>query len=150
MSQYIEFFVKSKEDNFTCITSFSRNNDIYQVLMNTVPYGKICKLTHTLIANAIDNLQKTLTKYHQIRLNHQNEIANVCTFNNSVEDKLMAIENIRDNMIDLDEEIADLDEAIKYLQILQSMVDEMYYTPDIGLYCGIEVGSPTVDDIVSF
>ena len=144
MSQYIEFFVKSKED------TFSRNNDIYQVLMNTVPYGKICKLTHTLIANAIDNLQEDSIKYHQIRLNHQNEIANICTFNNSVEDKLIAIENIRDNITDLDEEIAALDEAIKYLQVLQSMIDDMYYTPDVGLYCGIEVGTPTVNDIVSF
>lgn len=150
MGQYIEFFVKSKEDNFTRIVSFSRNNNIYQVLMNTVPYEKICKLTHTLMTNAIEKLQETLTKYRRTKLTYQSEITNICTFNNSVEDKLIAIENITNNMKEIDEDIDILDNDIKYLQIFQSMIDAMYYTPDIGLYCGIEVGIPTVDDIVSF
>ena len=150
MSQYIEFFVKSKEDNFTCIASFSRSNNIYQALANIVPYEKICKLTHTLMANAIEKLQETLVKYRRMNLAYQSEITNICTFNNSVEDKLMAIEDITNNIREIDEDIDTLDNDIKYLQVLQSMIDEMYYTPDIGLYCGIEVSSPTIDDIVSF
>ena len=147
MSQYIEFFVKSKEDNFTCIASFPRSHIIYQTLVNEVPYGKICKLNFSSISRVILSLTEKKVEWRKRKEEYDNMWDRIGTFNNSVQEKLEAMAEFREALLEIKENIDDIDNAINYLKVFQLMVEEMQTDSTIGLYCGIEVGEPTVEDI---
>jgi len=147
MSQYIEFFVKSKEDNFTCIASFPRSHTIYQILVNEVPYGKISKLSSSFISHIIYLLYERKVKCKQAKEEYDNMLDRISAFNNSVQEKKEAILELRGIFTDLKEEAENIYDAINYLKVFQLMVEEMKNDSTIGLYCGIEVGEPTVEDI---
>lgn len=147
MSQYIEFFVKSKEDNFTCIASFSRSHIIYQTLVNEVPYGKICKLNFSSISRVILSLTEKKVEWRKRKEEYDNMWDRIGTFNNSVQEKLEAMAEFREVLLEIKENIGDIDNAINYLKVFQLMVEEMQIDSTIGLYCGIEVGEPTVENI---
>ena len=151
MSQYIEIFVKSKENNFTCLNSFSRSTYIYRILSDDmgVPYAKIKKITPEFLRQAIDIAIGYKDGYLKSRDEAKERMAIVASFNNSVEEKYEIIHDIYEALSEYDEVIEEVDDAIGHLRTLASIADNLTYeTGSPALYCGIEIGEPTLDDIV--
>ena len=73
----------------------------------------------------------------------------ISSFNNSVDEKMEAIYEHQEILEEYDESIVEWEWAMNYLRVLLNMVESMSYEGNkAGLYYGIEVGNPTVDDIV--
>ena len=150
MSQYVEFFVKSKEDNFTRLDAFSRNTLMYQVLSNdlNVPYEKIKKLTPNFLSKAMAILEG----YQQERLDdikqEESKIAMVATFNNSASEKFKIISELQEVLDEYKEILEEIQATMDYLRILKNIANNLNYQDNTGLYCGVEVGAPTINDII--
>ena len=150
MSQYIEFFVKSKEDNFTCIDAYSRSNLIYRLLSDdmNVPYGKVKKITSAFLKEALNILEGYRKNTIERQENEKENINRIASFNNSAQEKIDLIYEIQEILDEYQASLDEMDAAMWFLRIMLSIVDNLEYEKDAGLYCGVEVGRPTLEDIV--
>lgn len=144
MSQYISFFVKPKDkDVFVEINSYSRNTPIYEALHPYVPFENISELTKTTFEAGITNLEDSKKSYKTAIKRLKNIIKGF--YNNP-------------NVVEAQEAIftatQDLKEYKEELKIIKCAIQELTFIYDIGaiednkIYVGIEVGSPTVEDII--
>ena len=76
----------------------------------------------------------------------------IATMNKYMDEKMEWIENIEATLSDCCEEIEKAEYVKHYLNFLDDIIESVEYEEHIDhknyLYVGIEVGSPTVDDIV--
>lgn len=153
MSQYVEFFVRSKEGNFTCLDTFSRSTWMYRVLNEDVgvPYGKVRKLTPDFLREAMSSVADYIEEMEKGKSRIHDRIAAVATFNNSAQEKSEVIDELYNYINEYVEEINDLQHTYHYLRFFLSMVNTLQYEEGTAaLYCGIEVGNPTDKDIVEY
>ena len=141
MSAYIQFFVRN-ENAFMPIDYF----DEY------TPWGKIKVVTRPLLNKIRDDVNEDIL-YYQKRYDHAKEMKEyVATMNNSMDEKLGWIDNIETTLGDCCEEIEKAEYVKHYLTFLDDVIGSVEYGEHIDhnsyLYVGIEIGSPTVDDIV--
>ena len=151
MSAYIQFFIRS-EDAFMPISVYSRNNTIYQYFDEYAPWGKIKPVTRELLRKVRDNINEDLAAI-QKKYDQAKEMKEwIATLNNSLEEKMEYIENIEEALGEYCEEIDRLIYTKYYLTFLDDVIGSVEYEGHIDyknyLYVGIEVGNPTVDDIV--
>lgn len=153
MSQYVEFFVRSKEGNFTCLDTFSRSTWMYHILSEDigVPYEKIRKLTPAFLREAMVATTNHIKELEDIKKGAQFRIAAVAKFNNSAQEKAEVVNDICNSLNECEEEINDLQHTYHYLRFFLSMVNTLQYEEgNPALYCGIEVGNPIDKDIVEY
>jgi len=151
MSQYLEFYVKSKEDNFTYLDAFSRSTSMYRLFNEDVgaPYEKVRKMTKARLQEAIEIGTGYLQGVNDRKKKQEDTLQLISSFNNSVDEKMEAIYEHQEILEEYDESIVEWEWAMNYLRVLLNMVESMSYEGnEAGLYYGIEVGNPTVDDIV--
>ena len=151
MSQYLEIYVKSKEDNFTYLDAFSRSTAMYRLLNEDIgaPYGKVRKLEKARLQEAIEIARGYLEGFIERKKRHGDMLQLISSFNNPVDEKIEAIYELQQDLEEYDESIEEMEYVINYLRVLTSMVESMSYEGSkAGLYYGIEVGNPTIDDIV--
>ena len=74
MSQYLNFFIKTGENQYQQIASYSRNHRIYQAF-NSAPYEKITRLTESKIVNAIEELKTVRDAYQKVIQDNNEQIA---------------------------------------------------------------------------
>lgn len=146
MSQYMHFFVSSDTLllNFMPIDCFSRNSIVYQITNQVmdVPYEKIDYILKKDLQECI-NIAKDciLSKQETIAL-YEKKIDIISNFNNSVEEKLAAIDDVFICIDECKEELEELEKAQYFFMQLQKIDSPIY----VGIECGPLV---TIKDIRS-
>ena len=151
MSQYLEIYVKSKEDNFIYLDAFSRSTFMYRLFNEDVgaPYEKVRKMTRARLQEAIEIGSGYLQGAIERKKRHEDTLQLISSFNNSVNEKMEAIYEHQEILEEYNESITEWEWTMNYLRVLASMAESMSYEGSkAGLYYGIEVGAPTLEDIV--
>lgn len=151
MSAYIQFFIRNDEA-FMPIGIYIRSSKIYEYFDDYTPWEKIKRITRPLLDKIRDNVNDDILDY-QKRYDRAKEMKEyVAGMNNSMDEKMEWIENIEATLEDCCEEIKRAEYVKHYLNFLDDIIESVEYEEHIDyknyLYVGIEVGNPTVDDIV--
>ena len=155
MSQYIQFFIRSNSDEFLPIGIFSRCNAIYDFFEKyfNAPYEKIAAITMKDLMYLIEKIDNRIEVYNNRIVELEQKIKLITECNNSVEEKMIAVDEVNSDIKEYVEERNEFKWARNYVCSLEEIVDAIAYNDkyckDTYLYCGIEVGeNVTVEDII--
>lgn len=140
MSQYINFYIKSKKtDEYIMLDSFSRNSVIYSVCDGYVPYERGIDLPVERLSNIIDSTEDECKKYKASIKKTERLQMEVRNMNNSVEEKMEILERLNDNLEELSEIVEEYNAAKSFFRVLKNIADSSHYLHDGGvIYAGIE------------
>lgn len=148
MSMYVDFFIK-RDNKFIRIADHSRNSQIYKITSDCLPYGKVRALTIFDLEKFSDIVHEDIIecKKHIEKINIC--ISNISNFNNSLEDKLEAINTYEMDKSDWEDDIEELQFAKNFFMFLEDLIESGIYGEENKemnsnkyLYAGIEVGEP--------
>ena len=156
MSQYIYFFIRST-DKLLPIRTASRSSSIYRFFSDYAPYEKARALSMQELQDIREEINIRIDEWtHRIEEERTN-LQLIASFNNSVEDKIEAIESARDFIRENEEYINEMKEALAFTYFLINMYNEADDTkyedetarldPTKYLYFGIECGTPSIAKI---
>lgn len=151
MSAYIQFFIRN-ENAFMPIGIYIRGSYIYQYFDEYTPWGQIKVVTRPLLDKIRDDVNDDIL-YFQKRYDRAKEMKEyVAGMNNSMDEKMEWVENIEATLGDCCEEIEKAECVKHYLNFLDDIIESVEHEEHIDhkhyLYVGIEVDSPTTEDIV--
>ena len=151
MSAYIQFFIRNDE-TFMPIGVHCRGSHVYKYFDEYTPWEKIKVVTRPLLNKIRDDVNDDIL-YFQKRSDRAKEMKEyVAGMNNSMDEKMEWVENIEATLGDCCEEIEQENYVKQFLNFLNDIIESVEYEDNIDhknyLYVGIEVGNPTVDDIV--
>lgn len=157
MSQYMQFFIRC-EDKFVPMCSFSRNDIVYKAFAYDIPYGNIISLTEHLLHAAESYLTGEEDELNAKIKAQQDLIESIRHFNNSVDDKLDAINSAAEVVYDFECGLRQVERAKNLVDFFETILMEAKYrdndcpladyTENTVLYAGIEVPAyPTMDDV---
>ena len=143
MSQYLNFFIRTGENQYQQIASYSRNNRIYRAF-DSAPYEKITRLTESKIVNAIEELKTAKDAYQKAMRDNDEQVAiqySLCS-----KDEFF---DIYDRIQQINKELKqDVEESEKSLTELQ-FIQRMTRTPNNAIiYFGVEIYDPEDKDII--
>lgn len=141
MSQYVNFFIRHGND-FLTIADYSRSSALYGV-MQDAPYEKLREYSYEELQLKIGELNTSKTAYLKQIKNYEKHITLICEMSNSVEDKLDMIASIDETIKEIQQEVDTIDRQVIELDFIADLVYQGY-----RIYAGIEVGEPTLQDIV--
>ena len=157
MSQYIHFFVRST-DKLLPIRTASRSSSIYQFFCDYAPYEKVRALSMDMLQEIREEISKQLSKWtHQIE-EDQKDLQLVASFNNSVEDKIEAMNSARETLHEREEVVEEIKVALAFTSFLMDIYNEVedsnyYYKeeekidPTKYIYFGIECNIPSIAEV---
>lgn len=140
MSTYMFFYGQPEKERFVRLGEFSRNSFLYSCF--SAPFEKIMKLTWRDLESAREAIEEAIDSNNLLIGHNETRIKEIAFFNNSVGEKVDAINSIKDR---IDAEKEDLDElkgAWDFIHALQ-MVNLV-----VPVYIGLEIAGPTSEDIV--
>lgn len=138
MSQYINFFVRHKDNAFYVpIGSYSRNSIIYTIFAEDVPYEELFSLSIADIDECIAEAKQTIDNYKSRIRTKERLIENILQSNNDLEEKIESINGIYEEIESIKEEIEYYSSTISFCNFLINIIYE-----DTEVYCGIEVADP--------
>ena len=149
MSSYMHFFIR-KGNEFAPIATYGRSSCTYQAFKEFAPYEKIRPLTALQLGQVDEKLRADLeSQYNRDAIVER--INMISKFNNSVDEKLAAIEDEVSALKELEDEEKALKRARKFVSFLLDIIDEahssQYYEdaaahidPNAYIYVGIECG----------
>lgn len=145
MSSYLNFFIRSKNGEFTQIASYSRNHYIYDAY--GAPYEKIALVTLDHIQRTLDDLINRKEMLEE-NINLANQmIKYICSFpiesSTSLESKMSAINEQQSLINDYKDDIKSVEWARYELNFIYNMIS----MNDCSIYAGIEIFNPTEEDI---
>lgn len=143
MSQYLNFFIKTGENQYQQIASYSRNHVVYKTF-DSAPYEQITRLTESKIVNAIGELKAARDAYQKTMRDNDEQVAiqyRLCS-----KDEFFDIYGqIQQTNKELRQDIEDCDKSLIELQFIQRMTR----TPnDAVIYFGVEIYDPEDEDII--
>lgn len=155
MSSYINFYLHGKTE-FLPIGSFSRNSEIYQAFDHYVPYEKGTPITYDILNSVCGDIDSDLNSLTASRKDEEDLAQRISHFNNSVEDKLAQLAEVRDTIKSIEENIEELRSAKEFANWLKSFIGEAEYTkyysnlslhldPATYVWAGVE-WNPAFDD----
>lgn len=149
MSEYIQFFIRHNDD-FIPILTYSRNNPIFRVCdYCAIPHERIMKIDKNWIYQVIREFDIEIKNLKERRKEMEHESNQILSTNNSLEEKMEFIRSNNSAIEEIDYEIK-LHQSQKYvIMILRNMYENFVFEGVAdAVYAGIEVGTPTIDDIV--
>lgn len=146
MSSYLNFFVRSKNGEFTQIASYSRSHYIYDAY--GAPYEKIALATLEHIQAAIDDLGNRREMLEEnIDLANQ-MIKYICSFpvetSTALETKMEAINEQQSLINDYNDDIQLVERARCELNFMYNAIA----MDGCKIYAGVEISDPTEEDIL--
>ena len=143
MSQYLNFFIKTGENQYQQIANYSRNHMIYRAF-DSAPYEKITRLTESKIVNAIEELKTAKDAYQKAMRDNDEQVAiqySLCS-----KDEFFDIYGqIQQTNKELRQDIEDCEKSLTELQFIQRMTR----TPNNAIiYFGVEIYDPEDKDII--
>lgn len=143
MSQYLNFFIKTGENQYQQIASYSRNHVIYKAF-DSAPYEQIRRLTESKIVNAIENLVMTRDSFQKVMRDTDEQVAiqyRLCS-----KDEFFDIyRQIQQTNKELKQDVEECNNGILELQFIQRMTR---IPNDAIIYFGVEIYNPTDEDII--
>lgn len=156
MSQYIHFFVRST-DRLLPIRTASRSSSIYHFFSDYAPYEKARALSMQELQNIREEINLQIDEWTRRIEEDRTNLQLIASFNNSVEDKIEALESARDSIREHEESVNEMKEALAFTYFLIDMYNEADDTkyeeekarlnPNKYLYFGIECGTPSIAEI---
>ena len=147
MSSYLNFFVRSKNGDFTKIASYSRNHYIYDVY--GAPYEKITLVTLENLQVAMDNLNNRKEMLEENIELAEEMIKYICSFpvesSTALESKMSAINEQKELINGYKDDIKQVELARSHLSFIYDAIAMDSYS---RIYAGIEISNPTKEDIV--
>lgn len=154
MSQYIEFYVKSKSGEFLPIGTFCRSSKIYEFGNRFVPYGNADPINSDTMALIFEEVRAEIenTENYIKRLEDE-KVAILNMVGGSVEAKLEAYED-RQNVIDeVKDGLREIYAAKGFYETIATIIGEADNTryatdearwidPNDYVYAGVECGNP--------
>ena len=143
MSQYLNFFIKTGENQYQQIASYSRNHMIYRAF-DSAPYEKITRLTESKIVNAIEELKTAKDAYQKAMRDNDEQVAiqySLCS-----KDEFFDIYGqIQQTNKELKQDVEECEKSLIELQFIQRMTR----TPNNAIiYFGVEIYDPEDKDII--
>ena len=143
MSQYLNFFIKTGENQYQQIANYSRNHMIYRAF-DSAPYEKITRLTESKIVNAIEELKTAKDAYQKAMRDNDEQVAiqySLCS-----KDEFFDIYGqIQQTNKELRQDVEDCEKSLTELQFIQRMTR----TPNNAIiYFGVEIYDPEDKDII--
>ena len=146
MSSYLNFFVCSKNGDFTQIASYSRNHYIYDAY--GAPYEKIALVTLENLQAAIDDLSNRKEMLEENVELAEEMIKYICSFpvesSTALESKMSAINEQKELINEYKDDIKQVELARFHL----SFIYDAIAMDGCHIYAGIEISNPTKEDIV--
>ena len=143
MSQYLNFFIKTGENQYQQIANYSRNHMIYRAF-DSAPYEKITRLTESKIVNAIEELKTAKDAYQKAMRDNDEQVAiqySLCS-----KDEFFDIYGqIQQTNKELRQDIEDCEKSLTELQFIQRMTRT---TNNAIIYFGVEIYDPEDKDII--
>ena len=156
MSQYIHFFFRLT-DRLLPIRTTSRSSFIYHFFSDYAPYEKARALSMQELQNIREEINIQIDEWTRHIEEDRTNLQLIASFNNSVEDKIKAIESARDSIREYEESVNEMKEALAFTYFLMGMYNEADDTkyedetarlnPNKYLYFGIECGTPSIAEI---
>ena len=156
MSQYIHFFVRST-DRLLPIRTTSRSSSIYHFFSDYAPYGKVRALSMQDLQNIREEINTQIDEWTRRIEEDRTNLQLIASFNNSIEDKIEALEAARDSIRENEESVNEMKKALAFTYFLMDMYNEADDTkyedetarlnPNKYLYFGTECGTPSIAEI---
>lgn len=143
MSQYLNFFIKTGENQYQQIASYSRNHVIYKAF-DSAPYEQIRRLTESKIVNAIGELKAAKDAYQKTMRDNDEQVAiqyRLC----SKDEFFDVYGQIQQTNKELRQDVEECNNGILELQFIQRMTR---VPNDAIIYFGVEIYNPTDEDII--
>lgn len=146
MSQYLNMYFKIG-DNYLSAGNFSRSSKMYELFVNFVPYEDLLNITKTRIGFFIEEINEEMQSTKEDYDKNEKKKALIATFNNNVEDKMSAIEQIDETLSYLKEKIGEYTYVTNVLIYWNNLIDEEEWNnpetdTDTILWGGIEARPP--------
>lgn len=146
MSSYLNFFVRSKNGEFTQIASYSRNHYIYDAY--GAPYEKIALVTLEHLQAAMDDLNNRKEMLEENIELAEEMIKYICSFpvesSTALESKMNAINEQQSLINEYKDDIKQVELARFHLSFIYDAID----LEECKIYAGVEISDPTEEDIV--
>lgn len=141
MSQYLNFFARHDKE-FVPIADYSRSTNVYSEV--NAPYEKIRAIDETELRTIAERLRagKIFAKTQIEAINRKLKL--ISSANNSLEEKLDAIDSELEVIEEYEDDIQALDRYATELDFIANMAC------DNDIFVGFEIGEPTKKDIVDY
>lgn len=149
MSEYIQFFIRHNDD-FIPILTYSRNNPIFRIgSYYDVPYEKIIKVNENWFHQVIMEFEEKIEDLKTRKKEIEYESNQILSTNNSLEEKMEFVRYNSQAIREIDYEIELHLSQRSVITVLYDMY-ENFGIEEVtdAIYVGIEIGVPTIDDIV--
>lgn len=146
MSTYTVVYLR-KGNTFAQLSATGRSAARSEMLEHYAPDEQLCRLQPKDIKAIIYEYTQHLHDWQErVRL-YEARKATVASFTNTTEEKLQALDVIDNEIDEINDTIAELQDALFFMQLLDDIADFSDIT-GVYVYVGIEVGySPTPADI---
>lgn len=142
MSQYVNFFIKTKDEKYIPIADYSRSSWAYKI-MSDAPYEKLKRYSYTELENKIFKLQELITSSLDSIKRTEEQIQLVGQMNNSIDDKIKIIYDLHFDIIRDKECLEELEITKAEFNFIANL-----YSQDLEIYAGVEVGDSTIQEIM--
>ena len=156
MSQYIHFFIRSTDRLLPIYTS-SNHSSVYRFFGDYAPYEKARALSMQELKDIREEISIRIDEWTRRIEEVRTNLQLIASFNNSIEDKIEALETARDFIRENEEYISEMKEALAFTYFLIDIYNEADDTkyedetarldPTKYLYFGIECGTPSIAEI---
>ena len=156
MSQYIHFFVRSTDKLLPIYTS-SHHSSVYRFFCDYAPYEKARALSIQELQDIREEINIRIDEWTRRIEEERTNLQLIASFNNSVEEKIEALESARGSIRENEEYVNEMKEALAFTSFLIDMyieADDTKYedetarlNPNKYLYFGIECGTPSIAEI---
>ena len=141
MSQYINFYVKGKSGKRIPIGSYSRNSTLFKQCREFVPFEATAPLNNITLEQIISSTEKAIIEEQQSISCIEDHIKDICSYNNSADEKDELILSYKENIKALKEDIEDYKRAIGVLRTYCDINDALkYWDEEEDEWEGIEAG----------
>lgn len=158
MSQYTHFFIKTNDNIFYPIGTFSRNDARAAAINDMLPYESIRSLTKSDCVEVIDDLESQIKSYKESKIGYREKIEWLKTATGDLNERLERITDYFGYIEEIDEELPDLYDAIGFYKGLMEIIDEAEMDERYGegiehgfnlkgdsyVYAGIEISNPNI------
>lgn len=141
MSQYINFYVKGKSGKRIPIGSYSRNSTLFKQCREFVPFEATAPLNNITLEQIISSTEKEIIEEQQSISCIEDHIKDICSYNNSVDEKDELILSYKENIKALKEDIEDYKHTLGVLRTYCDINDALkYWDEEEDEWEGIEAG----------
>lgn len=141
MSQYVNFYFKTKNDTFISIGDFSRDTKMYDICREVgAPWEQLAPFTKERREAALNHLRylKRKVRKHISELKIELEDSREFKYL-SVNDLRTLREELRSEIKEWEAETSKLDYAINFVHIIEKMTEGHDYPHENQIYFGFEV-----------